>query len=93
MAFTSANQPKVRKPRGPGKKSLPKDICDQAMKNLREALQAGEPWATESVLKRWLPPLRPITPESSLDGEMLKAKIAEITEFEKRLEALERMEA
>jgi hypothetical protein len=36
-----------------------------------------------------LPALKPITPEDSLDGDMLALKMKEISEFEQRLVALE----
>jgi hypothetical protein len=41
------------------------------------------------VLKRISPTLKPITPEESLDGDMLALKIKEVSEFEERLSNLE----
>ncbi|MDN2481648.1 hypothetical protein [Vibrio agarivorans] len=90
--FTADNQPSNR--RGKGKKTtLPAKLTTKALEVLEEALNAGEQWAVVETLKRVMPPLKPVTPGDSLDGEMLRAKIKEITEFEERLAALEEQNA
>ena len=90
MAFTSENQPQNRKPRGKGKKGVIADMTTEAaLAKLAEAVEAGEPWAITLVIDRSVPKLKAITPPESLDGELLQAKITELTELEQRIAALE----
>jgi len=90
--FTATNQPaKNGRPRGSkNKRSQFSDVMTQtALEKLNEALANGEQWAIETILKRTHAPLRAVTPENSLDGEFLKLKMKEISEFDERLKALE----
>lgn len=61
----------------------------EAMAKLSDAVSSGEAWAIQAVLDRTMPKLKQITPDNSLDGEYLAAKIKEVAEFEARLAALE----
>jgi hypothetical protein len=90
--FTADNQPKGRgRPKGSpnARGKISSTIAAEAMAQLEKAVFSGESWAINEVLKRLSPTLKPITPEDSLDGEMLAAKIKEVAEFEERLKALE----
>jgi len=90
--FTSENQPqnRGRKVGSKNKRSVVTDeLHNNALKKLEQAVELGEPWAIEAVLKRCMPTLKPITPVGSLDGEMLEFKIKELSDFEERLEQLE----
>ncbi len=69
--------------------SLPSSLCKRALEKLTEAVEAGESWACQEVLKRVYPALKPITPHNSLDGELLSERVKEIREFENRLVVLE----
>jgi hypothetical protein len=92
MRFSADNQPKGRgRPKGSKDKkmTLPDSLKATALEQLTEAVSVGESWAITLVMSRTHPALKPITPEDSLDGEMLAAKIKEVTEFEERLKALE----
>lgn len=89
--FSSENQPKQR--RGKAKDKL-KGLIDEntkeeAKRQLSNAVKAGEQWAVMAIIDRIAPKLKPITDESSLDGEMLKLKMKEISEFEERIKQLE----
>ncbi|WP_417879539.1 DUF5681 domain-containing protein [Vibrio sp.] len=64
-------------------------ITQEAVRQLEAALLSGEQWAVQEILKRTHPALKAITSDDSLDGEMLRMKIKEISEFEERLKALE----
>lgn len=92
MRFSADNQPKGRgRPKGSKDKkmSFPDSLKVSALNQLTEAVNTGESWAITLVMSRTHPALKPITPKDSLDGEMLAAKIKEVTEFEERLKALE----
>jgi len=92
MLFSKENQPanNGRKKGGKNKRSQFSDeLTEQALEQLTVALEHGEQWAVETVLKRTHAPLKAITPLDSLDGEYLTAKIFEIKELELRLSALE----
>ncbi len=69
--------------------SLPTTLTKKALEKLTEAVEAGESWACQEVLKRVYPALKPITPHNSLDGELLTERVKEIREFENRLVVLE----
>ncbi|GLX82481.1 hypothetical protein theurythT_19330 [Thalassotalea eurytherma] len=93
MTFTSQNQPENRgRPKGSkNKRSLiPDNLSKKAIIQLTDALNKGEQWAVEAVLKRSFPVLKPITPCDSLDADLIKAKIKEVYELEQRIEAIER---
>ena len=90
--FSAENQPtgNGRKKGSVNKRSQFSDtLTKEALKQLNEAISRGESWAVESVLKRTHAPLKAITPDNSLDGESLKLKMLEISEFEQRIKALE----
>ena len=90
--FSADNQPTSngRKKGSVNKRSQFSDtLTKDALTQLNEAVSRGESWAVESVLKRTHAPLKAITPDNSLDGELLKLKMLEISEFEERIKALE----
>ena len=90
--FTSENQPtgNGRKVGSKNKRSqFSNELTSKALLELEVALNAGEQWAVETILKRTHAPLKPVTSDDSLDGEFLKLKMLEISEFEERIKALE----
>jgi hypothetical protein len=90
--FTSDRQP-AKRGRQKGSKNkrsqFSKALTDEALKQVTEAVTQGESWAIQLVIARTHPALKPITDESSLDALMIKAKIKEVYELEKRIEAIE----
>lgn len=89
--FQKGNKASPGRPAGSKnvKSQFSASMTKKALKQLEIALDNGEQFAIDIVLKRTHPPLKPITPESSIDGEFLKLKMKEISEFEERLNALE----
>ena len=90
--FTKDNQPAGRgRPKGSrDKRSQFSDaMTSTALEQLEIALNNGEQWAVDTVLKRTHAPLKAVTPDNSLDGEFIKLKMKEISEFEQRIAALE----
>ncbi len=89
--FQKGNTAGRGRPRGSKNKvlSLPNNLTALAIKNLTEAAEAGESWATIEILRRVVPCFKPITATGSLDGDLLSEKIKEIREFENRLVVLE----
>jgi len=90
--FSKTNQPanRGRKKGSKNKRSIiSEEMCKAAFEALELALSEREQWAVVEVLKRIAPPLKAITPNESLDGQMLALKIKELHEFEQRLEQLE----
>jgi hypothetical protein len=90
--FSATNQPANNgRPKGSRNKrgQFSQELVKQALEQLTLAVNQGESWAIQEVLKRISPTLKPITPEESLDGDMLMMKIKEIQELEQRLIALE----
>jgi hypothetical protein len=90
--FSTTNQPANNgRPKGSRNKrgQFSQELAEQALEQLTLAVNQGESWAIQEVLKRISPTLKPITPEESLDGDMLMMKIKEIQELEQRLIALE----
>jgi hypothetical protein len=90
--FSATNQPANNgRPKGSRNKrgQFSKELAEQALEQLTLAVNQGESWAIQEVLKRISPTLKPITPEESLDGDMLMLKIKEIQELEQRLLVLE----
>ena len=79
------------RPRGAkGKRlQLPPDLTSDAIAALAEAVAGGDVQAIRLVLDRTIPALKAVTPESSLDGELMALKIRELAEFEQRLAAIE----
>lgn len=79
---------------GAGRKRtpLPKKLTDSALLRLGELLDAGDVQAVKMVIDRSFPALKSVTPTGTLDAELLKLKIAELSSFEERLAALESME-
>lgn len=92
--FTSDNQP-ANRGRKRGSKNIKQAITPEmegkAKDVLLQALEAGEQWACEAVLKRTAAPLKAVTPIGSLDAELLEARIHEMTELAKKVEELEEM--
>ena len=90
--FTATNQPTGKgRPRGSkNKRSQFTDaMTSTALDKLDIALADGESWAIQLVINRTHPALKAITPEGSLDGDFLKLKMKEISEFDERIAALE----
>lgn len=77
---------------GAGRKRslLPKQLTDNALTRLSELVDAGDVQAVRMVIDRSFPALKSITPTGTLDAELLKMKIKELSEFEERIAALER---
>ncbi len=71
------------------RQGIPSTLTKRAVEKLTEAVEAGESWACQEVLKRVYPCLKPITPENSLDGGLIQLKIKELKDFEQRLVLLE----
>ena len=90
--FSATNQP-VNNGRPKGSKNkrgqFSKELTEQALEQLTVAVNQGESWAIQEVVKRTHPTLKPITPVDSIDGDYIKAKMFEIQEMEQRLLALE----
>ena len=81
-----AGRPKGAK----GKRAqIPPEVTADALKRLAEAVAGGDVQAIRLVLDRTIPALKAVTPESSLDGELMALKIRELAEFEQRLAAIE----
>lgn len=93
--FTTDNQPKAKRGRPKGSKNaktlLPKKVFDMAVDQLEAKVLGGDLQAILWILNRKYPALKPITSTDSLDGEMLQARIFEVTELEERLLELERL--
>ena len=79
------------RPRGAkGKRlQLPSELTSDAITALAEAVAGGDVQAIRLVLDRTIPALKAVTPESSLEGELMALKIRELAEFEQRLAAIE----
>ena len=79
------------RPRGAkGKRlQLPSELTSDAITALAEAVAGGDVQAIRLVLDRTIPALKAVTPESSLDGELMALKVRELAEFEQRLAAIE----
>tara|TARA_R110000851_G_C13096306_1_gene567475 strand:- start:1513 stop:1809 length:297 start_codon:yes stop_codon:yes gene_type:complete len=90
--FTATNQP-AGNGRPLGSKNKRSQFTDAmtstALEKLNIALSDGESWAIQLVINRTHPALKAITPEGSLDGDFLKLKMKEISEFDERIAALE----
>ncbi|MCA0937799.1 hypothetical protein LCL85_19860 [Vibrio alginolyticus] len=95
MAFEKGNTFSKGRPKGSrNKRSLLSDeITSEALTKLKEAVIAGEAWAVQEVLKRTHPMLKSVTPESSLDTELLSERIKELVAFEERIAALENLQS
>jgi hypothetical protein len=94
MKFSATNQPTGKgRPRGSkNKRSQFTDaMTSTALDKLDIALASAEPWAIQLIINRTHPALKAITPEGSLDGDFLKLKMKEISEFEQRIAALEQV--
>jgi hypothetical protein len=90
--FSATYQPENKgRPKGSKNKRsrISEDMIFTALDKLQQAVEQGEQWAIEAVLKRTHPTLKAVTPENSLDAEFLKLKMKEISELEQRLTALE----
>jgi hypothetical protein len=69
--FSATNQPPNNgRPKGSRNKlgQFSQELAEQALEQLTLAVNQGESWAIQEVLKRISPTLKPITPEESLDG-------------------------
>ena len=92
--FSKEHQPAKagRKPGSRNKRSQFSDtLTTEAIRQLTLAVEQGEQWAVDTVLKRTHPSLKPITPSDSLDAEYLRAKVFELVDMEQRLKTLEEM--
>lgn len=69
--------------------AIPRVLLTDAMAKLAVAVGSGEPWAVQAVIDRWMPKLKPVTPEDSIDARVLEARIFELVEMEQRIAALE----
>jgi hypothetical protein len=90
--FSSTNQPANNgRPIGSKNKrgQFNSELTTKALEQLSEAVNRGEAWAIQEVIKRTHPALKPITSADSLDGKLLSLKMKEIEEFEHRLINLE----
>ena len=90
--FTPDNQPsgRGRKVGSKNKRSqFSNELTATALAQLEIAVEQGEQWAVETILKRTHAPLKAVTPVDSLDGEYLALKMKELNDFEARLIALE----
>ncbi len=89
--FQKGNTAGRGRPRGSRnvRATVPASLTKRALEKLTEAVEAGESWACQEVLKRVYPCLKPITPENSLDGGLMQLKIKELESFEQRLILLE----
>lgn len=98
MAETVKSGRGGRRP-GAGRKKISPFTQEQqelAMQQLQEAVGRGESWAITFVMSRLVPAPRPVTVEGSLDAkklvadiELTYARVAEISDLAKRIEALE----
>lgn len=89
--FKAGNQRGRGRPKGSKnvKQAITPEMQSKAKAVLLSALEAGEQWAAIEVLKRIAPPLKAITPENSIDHQLIDVRIKEAYEFEQRLRALE----
>lgn len=90
--FSKDNQPIKRSPRGKAKQpglELIKKAQPQIIQAVIDKALEGDMQAAGILLKRVAPELKPITDPSSIDAELLRAKIFEVSEMKNRIEALE----
>lgn len=90
--FSTTHQPAAKgRPKGSKnvKGRISKEMSDTALQKLEDAMERGEAWAIQEVIKRTHPTLKPVTPEDSIDGDYIRAKMFELQEMEQRLLALE----
>lgn len=80
---------------GAGRKrvALPLKLRTLALDKLTALVEQGDVGAVKMVIDRHWPQLRAITPENSLDGKLIAAKLAELETFEARIAALEEASA
>lgn len=77
-----------------GKKTqIPESLTKQAITHLTRLIEEGDTTAIKLVLDRTIPALKATTAPGTLDAELLKLKIKELSEFEERLAALEAQNA
>ncbi|PMP08909.1 hypothetical protein BCS94_06840 [Vibrio breoganii] len=67
-------------------------LSNEAIKKLEQAVADGESWAISLVIQRTHPALKAITPENSIDAEVMRARIFQLVELEERLTKLEQEE-
>ncbi|WP_112478753.1 DUF5681 domain-containing protein [Vibrio variabilis] len=85
-----SGNPAGRKPGSRNKKSLiDEGTKEEAKRQLQNAVESGEQWAIQAVIDRIEPKLKAVTPEGSLDGEVLELKIQEVTDLADRITKLE----
>lgn len=68
---------------------LPANLVTEAVQQLRAAVEAGEMQAVKLVIERVYPALKPVTPEYSIDAELLELKIRSFRDVEERVAKLE----
>ena len=82
--FKKGNNAGRGRPKGSKNKKiinkLPGSLVALAIEKLTQAVEAGEPWACQEVLKRSYAELKPITPDDSLDAEVISMKISSIND-------------
>ncbi|EOF4701913.1 MULTISPECIES: hypothetical protein [Klebsiella/Raoultella group] len=88
--MASTNHGGARANAGRKRTPLPKQLTDNALAQLTAFVDAGDIQAVRMVIDRSFPALKSITPTGTLDAELLKMKIKELSEFEQRIAALER---
>ncbi|MBV7314758.1 hypothetical protein [Shewanella sp. NIFS-20-20] len=89
--FETGNKKGAGRPKGAlNKRSLlPKSLSKEAIKQLEGKVLEGDMVAIKFVLDRFYPALKPITPENSIDHQLIDVRIKEAYEFEQRLKVLE----
>lgn len=70
---------------------IDEDTKKEAKQQLQDALKAGEQWAVMAVIDRIEPKLKAITPEGSIDAQLLELKIQEVTDLADRITKLEEL--
>lgn len=94
--FTKNNQPdgRGRKVGSKNKRALLGDeLVGDALDQVRVAVTNGEQWAVQLIMKMSYPQLKPITHDDSLDGELIEAKIEELSNMKEFKELLELLKA
>lgn len=99
MQFSKENQPaKKGRPKGSKNKrsQIPETLNKEALTKLAAAVEQGDSWAIQAVLDRSIPKLKQAatgTEEQLLQAqiELTRFKVKELSEFEERLAALERV--
>ena len=93
MKFSSEHQPKqnIGRPKGSrnAKGQFSNKMTATALDKLQQALDDGNFHAIQLVLSRTHPAYKAATDPESIDGKYLELRSLEISEFDKRIAALE----